>query len=63
MPILDGIEATKQIVQFKEEFKITKELTIVAVTAFPSESEKEKWIKAGMKDYYIKKLIIYHKNY
>ena len=42
MPILDGIEATKQIVQFKEEFKITKELTIVAVTAFPSESEKEK---------------------
>ena len=58
MPVLGGVEATKQIVQLIHEFKIIKELKIVAVTAFPSESEKEKCIKAGMSDYFIKPFTI-----
>ena len=35
MPVLGGIEATKQIMKLKQEFKMTGDIKIVAVTAFP----------------------------
>jgi CheY-like chemotaxis protein len=42
MPVMDGIEATKEIIKLQRNKKIDKNLKIVAVTAFASESEKEK---------------------
>jgi PAS domain S-box-containing protein len=46
MPIMDGIEATKII---KET--ITKDLPIIALTAFAIKGDKENIIAAGMNDY------------
>ncbi len=48
MPILDGIEATKRIIKMfpKEKCPI-----IIAMTAAVMKGDKEKCLKAGMKDY------------
>jgi CheY-like chemotaxis protein len=42
MPILGGIEAAYQLSQLKKHHEISQNTKIVAVTAFPAESEKEK---------------------
>lgn len=51
MPRMDGIQATKEILNFEKEGIINKNMKIVAVTAFASEEEKEKCFKAGMVDF------------
>jgi CheY-like chemotaxis protein len=48
MPILGGIEASKLILDYKHQHHISQDTQIIAVTAFPTESEKEKWLAAGM---------------
>ena len=45
MPVMDGIEATSQIKQFRND------LPIIVQTAFTMSSEKEKSFKAGCDDY------------
>jgi CheY-like chemotaxis protein len=42
MPILGGIEASKLILDYKHQHHISQDTQIIAVTAFPTESEKEK---------------------
>ncbi|GAB3958432.1 PAS domain-containing protein [Spirosoma harenae] len=46
MPIMDGLEATKQIRE-----KIKSQLPIIALTALAVSGDREKFMKAGMNDY------------
>ncbi|QMW04905.1 PAS domain S-box protein [Spirosoma foliorum] len=46
MPIMDGLEATKQIRE-----KIKAQLPIIALTALAVSGDREKFIRAGMNDY------------
>jgi signal transduction histidine kinase/ActR/RegA family two-component response regulator len=48
MPVLDGVEASKQIRSSKSKFK---EIPIIALTAYAMAGDREKFIKAGMDDY------------
>lgn len=41
MPVLGGIEASCKLSKLKKERKLSSNMKIVAVTAFPSESVKE----------------------
>ncbi|RYZ61283.1 MAG: response regulator [Proteobacteria bacterium] len=50
MPVMDGIEATKQIRKFDHEVQI------VALTANMVPQDKDKALKAGMNDYLCKPL-------
>lgn len=54
MPVMGGIESAFKLTRMKMRHEINQDLRIVAVTAFPSESEKEKCFKVGMTDFYIK---------
>ena len=58
MPILGGIEASYQLSQLKKHHEISQNTKIVAVTAFPAESEKEKWYNAGMSQFFVKPFTI-----
>ena len=51
MPIMGGIEATKAIIELKRKWEVSQDLSIVAVTAFASETEKEKCLSVGMSDF------------
>ena len=49
MPILDGVEATKQLrEQYKDDESLPK---IIAMTAFALQGDRETFIEAGMDDY------------
>lgn len=58
MPVLGGIEAAKKIRILQRKREISRDLTIVAVTAFPSESEKDKCFSVGMKQFFVKPFTI-----
>ena len=51
MPIVDGIEATKQIRGYEKTKKSQTRVPIIAMTANIVKSEIEKCLKAGMNDY------------
>lgn len=53
MPVMDGVEATKRIVQGMACGKISKNIIIVGVSAFSSRDEIEACMRAGMKDFSI----------
>ena len=53
MPIMDGIEATKSIRAYEKENNL-KAITIMAVTAFALERDREQCLKAGMDDFLAK---------
>ena len=53
MPVLDGIEATQQIRQFKSK----EDLPIVALTAHAMEAERQRCLDAGMNDHASKPII------
>ena len=55
MPIMDGVEATKKILQYEVEYGLTH-VPIVALTANALIGDQEKYIKAGI-DYYLSKPI------
>ncbi|MEZ0486665.1 PAS domain S-box protein [Fibrella aquatica] len=46
MPVMDGVEATKQI-----RAKLSNQLPVIALTAFAVKGDSEKFISAGMSDY------------
>ena len=60
MPVLDGIEATRQIrrQQAAGETNFPTHLRIVALTANALPSEKEKLLQSGMDDYLSKPVTI-----
>ena len=51
MPIMGGIEATKEIIKCKIRNLVSPFIEIIAVTAFVSEKEKEKWLTVGMSEF------------
>ena len=55
MPIMSGLEATKKIIEYEDEYKI-EHTPIVALTANVIESDKKKYLSSGM-DRYLKKPI------
>ncbi len=50
LPGMDGIAATKQLQTYKE----TREIPVIAVSAYAKESDKKKAMAAGFKDYITK---------
>jgi CheY-like chemotaxis protein len=52
MPILDGFDATREIIQMinKGQIKGPQPLSIIALTAYATDSFKNKCIEAGMED-------------
>ncbi len=57
MPIMDGVEACKHIVQYETEHHL-KHVPIIALTANTSSGDKEKYMSKGMDDYAVKPLDI-----
>ncbi|MCK5822178.1 MAG: response regulator [Bacteroidales bacterium] len=51
MPVLDGLEATRQIRQYESENNSEKQIHIVAMTANAMKGDRETCIEAGMNDY------------
>ena len=52
MPVMDGLEATSIL----KADPVTKSITIVALTAFAMQGDREKCIEAGFNDYITKPL-------
>lgn len=50
MPVMDGIEATKQIREYEKTNQL-EPVPIVAVTAYAMEGDEERFYKAGIDDY------------
>lgn len=51
MPIMDGFQATQEIVKLKNEGIVRKDLPIIALTANAMEGDREKCLSNGMDDY------------
>jgi len=51
MPVMDGFEATQQIIRMKKEGFVDASLPIIALTANAMEGDRDKCIKVGMDDY------------
>ncbi len=54
MPIMNGIDCTKQIRRFEHESNSGSKIPIVAVTAFSSEKDKQICFDIGMNDFLTK---------
>ncbi|HIF25667.1 MAG TPA: response regulator [Micavibrio sp.] len=54
MPVMDGFEASRQIVELKEQAKIRSDMPVVALTANAMKGDREKCLEAGMQDYLAK---------
>jgi len=55
MPIMDGVEATKAILEYEREEKLDH-VPIIALTANASPGDKDRYLNAGMDDYATKPL-------
>jgi signal transduction histidine kinase/ActR/RegA family two-component response regulator len=51
LPVLDGVESTRQIRASKNKYK---DIPIIALTAFAMTGDREKFLEAGMDDYIAK---------
>lgn len=60
MPIMGGVEAAQQILEMKKNHEVHKGLKVVAVTAFPSKTEKMKCFQVGISEFIVKPFTISH---
>jgi len=56
MPVLDGVEATQEILDYEEDFGIPH-IPIIALTANALKGDRERFMDAGMDEYTTKPLI------
>ncbi|MFA5215049.1 nitrate- and nitrite sensing domain-containing protein [Sulfuricurvum sp.] len=56
MPVLDGIEATQEILDFEEDYN-QHHIPIIALTANALKGDRERFIAAGMDEYTTKPLV------
>lgn len=56
MPVLDGVEATQEILDFEEDFE-RDHVPIIALTANALKGDRERFMDAGMDEYTTKPLI------
>ena len=56
MPVLDGVEATQEILDYEEDFDATH-VPIIALTANALKGDRERFMEAGMDEYTTKPLI------
>ncbi len=56
MPVLDGVEATQEILEWEEDFKIAH-VPILALTANALKGDRERFLEAGMDEYTTKPLV------
>ncbi|MDX1296324.1 MAG: ATP-binding protein, partial [Sulfurimonadaceae bacterium] len=56
MPVLDGVEATQEILDYEEDFN-TSHVPIIALTANALKGDRERFMGAGMDEYTTKPLI------
>ena len=56
MPVLDGVESTKEIIRMINIGEIHEEVNIIGCTAFTAKNEVLKCLEAGMKDIFFKPL-------
>ena len=56
MPVLDGIEATQEILDFEEDYGHTH-IPIIALTANALKGDRERFMSAGMDEYTTKPLV------
>jgi CheY-like chemotaxis protein len=56
MPVLDGVEATQEILDYEEDFETTH-VPIIALTANALKGDRERFMEAGMDEYTTKPLI------
>lgn len=56
MPFLDGIEATKEILEFEEEYHRVH-VPIIALTANALKGDRERFLEAGLDEYTTKPLV------
>jgi signal transduction histidine kinase/DNA-binding NarL/FixJ family response regulator len=64
MPLLDGLNATKQIRQLKMLSNVGLPLPIIAITAFAAEGDRERCLSFGVDDYVTKPVdfkVLYNK--
>ncbi|MAS87536.1 MAG: hypothetical protein CMH30_06130 [Micavibrio sp.] len=54
MPIMDGFEATQEILEMKQQKIIKKDMPIIALTANAMKGDRERCLAAGMNDYLAK---------
>jgi CheY-like chemotaxis protein len=57
MPVMDGVEATRQI-RSSESTALNKNVPIIALTAHAIIGDRERFIQAGMDDYISKPITI-----
>ncbi len=54
MPLMNGLEATKEIRKIENQISVEKPVIIIAVTAFALEHDRKNCIETGMDDYITK---------
>ena len=56
MPFLDGVEATKEILEYEEEYNVPH-IPIIALTANALKGDRERFLEAGLNEYTTKPLV------
>ena len=56
MPFLDGVEATKEILEYEEDYNQTH-IPIIALTANALKGDRERFLEAGLDEYTTKPLV------
>ena len=53
MPYLDGVEATREILEYEEDYN-QKHVPVIALTANALKGDRERFLAAGMDEYLTK---------
>ena len=54
MPVMNGLDATKEIRKLEQQMDVDHRIPIIAITAFAFEHDKQNCLDAGMDDYLTK---------